>query len=71
MSAKLKNKEDAYCAAANKAGSKIRALYQAASNEVHDRAESIEDQIHNKPVKAGLIALGVGLVLGALLGRRS
>jgi len=57
-------------AKAHDAGTKVRALYDHASDEVHDLAHTVEGHIQKKPVQASLIALGAGLVLGLLLRRR-
>lgn len=61
---------DASCAAASRAGAKIRKLYDDAHDEVHDVVGRVDHHIHEKPVESTLIALGTGLLLGLLLGGR-
>ncbi len=55
---------------AREAGVKMRHVIDAASGEVTEVAETFENHIHEKPVQSTMIALGIGLVIGALLGRR-
>lgn len=58
---------DAITAKAYEAGTKVRALYDNAEGELQDLANTIQ----KKPLQTGLIALGAGVVLGLLLGRRA
>ncbi len=55
---------------ARDAGVKVRHVIDAASGEVTEIAEEVEGRILAKPVQSSMIALGIGLVLGAILGRR-
>jgi ElaB/YqjD/DUF883 family membrane-anchored ribosome-binding protein len=55
--------------AANKAGRKVRKLYDAASNEISDDLDIVAERVRNNPVQSAAIALGVGFILGALLRR--
>lgn len=55
---------------ANKLGEQMRAWFDNASVQAKDNAKKVESQIKAKPVESSLIALGVGVVLGALLTRR-
>ncbi len=64
------DKDDEYCATANKAGAKIRSLYEHANRDVHEAVERVDTHIHQKPVESSLIALGIGVALGLLLGGR-
>jgi ElaB/YqjD/DUF883 family membrane-anchored ribosome-binding protein len=54
---------------ANKAGRKVRDLYNAASKEIGDDIDIVTSQIRKKPVQSSMIALGAGFLLGALLRR--
>jgi hypothetical protein len=55
---------------ARDAGVKVRHVIDAASGEVTEFAEEVESRILKKPVESTMLALGIGLVLGAILGRR-
>ena len=59
-----------YTDKAREAGEKVRHVIDAATGEVSEIAENVEHRIQDKPVQSTLIALGAGLVLGLLLGRR-
>ena len=54
---------------ANKAGRKVRELVHNANDEIVHAKDVVTTQIRNKPVQSSMIALGVGVVLGALLRR--
>lgn len=54
---------------ANKAGRKVRDLYNAASKEIGGDIDMVKSQIRRKPVQSSLIALGAGFLLGALIRR--
>ena len=68
--AKKPAKQDEYQARAREAGVKVRHIIDAASGEVTEVAENVENRINQKPVESSLIAMGVGLFLGLLLGGR-
>ena len=53
--------------AANQAGRKVRSLYNAASDEVSYASDKVTGEIRSNPVRSSVIALGVGVLLGALL----
>lgn len=55
---------------AREAGAKVRHVIDAATGEISEVAEKMEDRINAKPVPASLVALGVGVLLGMLIGRR-
>ncbi|MEQ1888477.1 MAG: hypothetical protein ABL951_04765 [Alphaproteobacteria bacterium] len=55
--------------AANQAGRKVRDMLDSASEELSDAGDKVSREIHTNPVQSSLIALGVGVVLGALLRR--
>jgi ElaB/YqjD/DUF883 family membrane-anchored ribosome-binding protein len=55
--------------AANKAGRRVRDLVETATDEIVHAKDTVTTQIRTKPVQSGLIALGVGFVLGALFRR--
>lgn len=52
--------------AANKAGKKVRSIVNNASDELVHARDTVTTQIRTNPVQSSLIALGVGVVLGAL-----
>lgn len=62
-------KDDA-CCTANEAGRKVRELVDHASHEARDALATTEKQIREHPLRAGVIAAGVGFLLGALFRRR-
>ena len=70
MTINLPTKKEELRAKAHEAGSKVRALYDHARDDVTHAAETVEGHIHDKPVQASVIALGAGLLLGLLLRRR-
>ncbi len=55
--------------AANQAGQKVRSMYNAAGHEITHAGEYVGTEIRNNPVRSSVIALGVGVLLGALLRR--
>jgi len=55
--------------AANQAGRKVRSLYNTASDDITDASERVTSEIRTNPVRSAAIALGVGVLLGALLRR--
>ena len=54
---------------ANRAGRKVRSYYNAASDELSDDYGQLTSRIRSNPVQASFIALGAGVLLGALLRR--
>ena len=56
-------------AVVNKAGRKLRSAYDTASEELHHATDVVTTQIRQKPVQSSMIALGVGVLIGALLRR--
>ena len=55
--------------AANQAGRKVRGMLDTAGDEITHAGNRVSKEIHTNPVQSSLIALGVGVVLGALLRR--
>lgn len=55
--------------AANQAGRKVRGMIDAAGDEVSYVSDKVTSEFQTNPIRSGLIALGVGVVLGALLRR--
>ncbi len=55
--------------AAHQAGRKVRSLYNTASHEISHAGDVVTSEIRSNPVRSSLIAIGVGVVLGALLRR--
>jgi ElaB/YqjD/DUF883 family membrane-anchored ribosome-binding protein len=60
--------DDMY-SAATQTGRKVRAMIHHASDEVSQAGEKVSTEIHTNPVRSSMIALGLGVVLGALLRR--
>ena len=54
---------------ANRAGRTMRRYYDAASNELHDDYDMVTGRIRSNPVQASVIALGLGVIIGALFRR--
>ncbi len=54
---------------ANEAGRKVRSMVNAASDEISHASEKVNGEIRSNPVRSSMIALGVGVLLGALLRR--
>ena len=55
--------------AANQAGRKVRSLYNSASDEIANASDTVTNEIRSNPVRSSMIAMGVGVLLGALLRR--
>jgi ElaB/YqjD/DUF883 family membrane-anchored ribosome-binding protein len=55
--------------AANQAGRKVRSMVNAASDEISHAGDKVTTEIRSNPVRSSMIALGVGVLLGALLRR--
>ncbi len=55
--------------AANQAGRRVRGMLDNAGDEITHAGNRVSKEIHTNPVQSSLIALGVGVVLGALLRR--
>jgi len=55
--------------AANEAGRKVRNLYNSASDEISHASDKVTAEIRTNPMRSSMIALGIGVVLGALLRR--
>jgi ElaB/YqjD/DUF883 family membrane-anchored ribosome-binding protein len=55
--------------AANRAGRKVRGFIHDAGDEIVHARDTVTTQIRTNPVQSSMIALGVGLVLGAFLRR--
>jgi len=55
--------------AANLAGRKVRSLYNSASDEISHASDTVTTEIRTNPVRSSMIALGIGVLLGALLRR--
>lgn len=54
---------------AEKAGRQVRGFIDSASSQISDASDRISGEIHDNPVRASLVALGVGFVLGVLFRR--
>jgi ElaB/YqjD/DUF883 family membrane-anchored ribosome-binding protein len=55
--------------AANQAGRKVRSIYNSASDEIAHASEQVTTEIRSNPVRSSAIALGIGVLLGALIRR--
>lgn len=55
--------------AANQAGRKVRGMIDAAEDEVSYVSDRLTSEFQTNPLRSGVIALGVGVLLGALLRR--
>lgn len=55
--------------AAHNAGQKVRGMLHSASDEVSQAREYVGSEIRSNPVRSSVIALGVGVLLGALMRR--
>ena len=55
--------------AANQAGRKVRSMFNSASDEITHASDTVTTEIRSNPVRSSMIALGVGVILGALLRR--
>ncbi len=53
--------------AAHQAGRSVRNFYNSATDEAGNVAEAVKDEIRNHPIRASLIALAAGFVLGFAL----
>ena len=67
---KKSSNQEIYEQKAREAGVKVRHVIDSASGEIIEVAEEVETHILAKPVQSTMIALGVGFILGAILGRR-
>ena len=55
--------------AAHNAGVKVRGMLHSASDELSHARDYVGTEIRTNPVRSSVIALGVGVLLGALLRR--
>ena len=55
--------------AANQAGRKVRNMFNSASDEISHASENVTTEIRANPVRSSAIALGVGVLIGALIRR--
>jgi ElaB/YqjD/DUF883 family membrane-anchored ribosome-binding protein len=55
--------------AAHNAGKKVRSILHSAGDEISHAKEYVGTEIRSNPLRSGVIALGVGVLLGALLRR--
>lgn len=54
---------------ANKAGREVRHLIDSTSEQLTQYGDKVTFEIRNHPVRSSAIALGIGVVLGALIRR--
>ena len=54
---------------ANQAGRKVRSMIDSASEELAQVSDTVASEIRSNPVRSSVIALGIGVVLGALVRR--
>jgi ElaB/YqjD/DUF883 family membrane-anchored ribosome-binding protein len=55
--------------AAHNAGRKVRSMIHTASGELSHARDYVSTEIRTNPVRSSVVALGVGVLLGALLRR--
>lgn len=55
--------------AAHRAGQKVRSMYNSASEEISHASDTVTTEIRTNPVRSSVIALGIGVLLGALIRR--
>lgn len=55
--------------AAHNAGRKVRSMYNSASDEITHASDVVTGEIRGNPIRSSAIALGLGVVIGALLRR--
>ena len=54
---------------ANKVGRSVRGFLDSTSDEFSHAADTVKNQIHEKPVQSALVTLGIGFVLGLMFRR--
>lgn len=54
---------------AEKAGREVRHFIDNAGDQITDASDRVTGEIRNHPVRSSAVALGIGVVLGALLRR--
>ena len=64
-----RNANEDFQSSANQAGRKLRTVFNAASYEIAHAGDTVTAEIRTHPLRSSAIALGVGVVLGALLRR--
>lgn len=55
--------------AANQAGRKVRSVFNSASDEISHASDTVTSEIRTNPIRSSVIALGIGVLLGALIRR--
>lgn len=55
--------------AAGRAGRKVRSFIHTAGDEITHAKDTVTTEVRANPVRSSMIALGLGVVLGALLRR--
>ncbi len=55
--------------AATQAGQKVRSMIASANDEISQASDKVTAEIRTHPIQSTVIALGVGVLLGALLRR--
>jgi ElaB/YqjD/DUF883 family membrane-anchored ribosome-binding protein len=55
--------------AATSAGKKLRANLNTYSEEITDATEKVGSEIRDNPIRSSAIALGLGILIGAILKR--
>ena len=54
---------------ANRAGRRVRDLYNSANGEIAYAGDAVTGEIRSNPIRSSAIALGVGVLLGILFRR--
>jgi ElaB/YqjD/DUF883 family membrane-anchored ribosome-binding protein len=65
----IRKEVDTCASIANKAGKKLREELDSAEVEINNTTANLAKKIQDKPLQSGLIAVGLGFVLGALFRR--
>jgi ElaB/YqjD/DUF883 family membrane-anchored ribosome-binding protein len=52
--------------AANRAGKKVRGVFNTATEELTHARDAVTEHVRTSPVQSSIIALGLGFVIGAL-----
>lgn len=55
--------------AANRAGRRVRSAVHTASEDISHVKDTVASEIRSNPMRSSMVALGVGVLLGALLRR--
>lgn len=60
---------DDLSARASEAGAKLRTLFDDAQGQINKAGGRLNQEVHDNPVRTGLLALGAGVLIGMLIKR--